>query len=386
MAREEKPYRVYKGGRVKGKVPAPPRPEKKRADGRVDYRGPSARPRRTGRTGWRRVNWRRVLVWGVPALVLLIVLWGVLSYFAFRGGVSDANKRLSPAASAALTRQSGLLLSTSTNILLLGTDHAQVAGRETDQHSDSIMLVHTDPKRHRIVFLSLPRDLLVQIPGYGDQKINAAYQLGGPSLAIKTVSAFTGLPINHVAIVDFANFKDMIDALGGITVNNPHAIRSNRFDCPYSTAARCQQWQGWRFPKGTIHLNGQKALIYSRIRENALDPSDSDVTRAGRQQQVMQAVMSKLTSPGVAIKMPFIGGDLMKPIATDLSAGQFAQIGWLKVRGHTLHCRLGGDPMTTGAGAVLSPNERNREVLARVTGDSAPQPSPPGEPYSGGCD
>jgi LCP family protein required for cell wall assembly len=381
MAREEKPYRVYKGGRTKGKVPAPPRPERKRADGRVDYRGPRARTPRRGV----RVSWRRALLWGIPTLVVLFVLWGGLSYLSFRGGVSEANDRLPAAAAAALTDQSGLLLSNETNILLLGTDHAQLPGREADMHSDSIMLIHTDPDRHRIVFLSLPRDLLVQIPGYGEQKINAAYQIGGPGLAIETVGQFTGLPIEHVAIVDFANFKDMIDALGGIDVSNPHAIRSNRFDCPYPTQARCQQWQGWRFPKGSIHLDGRRALIYSRIRENALDASDSDVTRAGRQQQVMQAVMSKLTSPTTAIKLPFIGGDLMKPIATDLTAGQFFQIGWLKVRGHTLHCRLGGDPESTGAGAVLVPNERNREVIAMVTGQSAPQPTPPGETYSGGC-
>jgi polyisoprenyl-teichoic acid--peptidoglycan teichoic acid transferase len=380
MAGEEKPYRVYKGGRVKGKVPAPPRPERKRADGRVDYRGPGGRTRTR-----RRISWRRRAIWLLPGFLVLLVLWGVTSYFAFRGGVSDANKRLPPAASAALTSQSGLLLSTGTNILLLGTDHAQVSGRETDQHSDSIMLIHTDPKRHRIVFLSLPRDLLVQIPGYGDAKINAAYQLGGPGLAIRTIRDFTGLPVNHVAIVDFSNFRDMIDALGGIDVVNPAPIRSNRFDCPYKTQAQCQRWKGWGFKKGTIHLNGHQALIYSRIRENQLNAGDSDITRGQRQQSVMQAVMSKLTSPGTLLKMPFIGGRLMKPIATDLSAGQFFQIGWLKVRGHTLHCRLGGDPESTAAGSVLSPNERNREVLAMVLGESAPQPPPPGQPYEGGC-
>jgi LCP family protein required for cell wall assembly len=379
MAREEKPYRVYKGGRVKGKVPAPPRPERA---GRRDSKGPSARER--PRRGGRRFN-RRRLIWLLPAFVVLLVLWGVASFFAFQGGVADANKRLSPAAAGALTKQSGLLMSKATNILLLGTDHATVTGRQTDQHSDSIMIIHTDPKRHRIVFLSLPRDLLVQIPGYGDQKINAAYQLGGPSLAIRTIHDFTGIDINHVAIVDFGNFREMIDALGGVDVNNPHAIRSNRFDCPYATQAQCQHWQGWRFPKGNVHLSGQKALIYSRIRENMLNRGETDVTRGQRQQAVMQAVMSKLTSPGTLLEMPFIGGKLMKPIATDLTAGQFFQIGWLKIRGHVLHCRLGGDPQTTGAGQVLSPNERNREVLAMVFGNSAPQPPPPGQPYEGGC-
>jgi hypothetical protein len=75
----------------------------------------------------------------------------------------------------------------------------------------------------------------------------------------------------------------------------------------------------------------------------------------------------------------------MKPIATDLTAGQFVQIGWLKIRGHVLRCRLGGDPESTSAGLVLSPNERNREVLAMVFGQSAPQPPPPGQPFEGGC-
>lgn len=382
MAGEQKPYRVYKGGRAKGKVPAPPRPERQRDGRRSNYRG--ADGRRPARVR-RRPSWRRVLAIGIPVLVLLAILWGVASYLSFRSGVADANRRLPAAASGALTKQSGLLMSTGTNILLLGIDHAAVKGREADRHSDSIMLIHTDPDKHRIVFLSLPRDLLVQIPGYGDQKINAAYQIGGPSLAIRTISQFTGLPVNHVAIVDFGNFREMIDALGGVTVDNPRAIRSNRFDCPYKTQAQCSQWQGWRFPKGELQLDGRKALIYSRIRENQLDPSETDVTRGQRQQQVMQAVMSKLTSPATLARMPLIGSSLMKPIATDLSAGQFAQIGWLKIRGRTLRCRLGGDPETTGAGAVLSPNERNREVLAMVLGQSAPQPAPPGEPYSGGC-
>jgi LCP family protein required for cell wall assembly len=381
MAREEKPYRVYKGGRTKGKVPAPARPERSQRSsaGRSDGGRGRARGRRTPGA------WRHRLVWLVPAFVVLLVLWGIGSYLAFGGGVADANKRLPPAAAAALTKQSGLLLSQETNILLLGTDHARVSGREGDQHSDSIMIIHTDPDRHRIVFLSLPRDLLVQIPGYGDQKINAAYQMGGPSLAIRTIHEFTGIEIDHVAIVDFANFRDMIDALGGVDVDNPRPIRSNRFDCPFKTQAQCESWQGWNFKKGTIHLSGHKALIYSRIRENQLDASESDVTRGQRQQAVMQAVMSKLTSPATALKMPFMGGKLMKPIATDLTAGQFVQIGWLKIRGHVLRCRLGGDPESTSAGLVLSPNERNREVLAMVFGQSAPQPPPPGQPFEGGC-
>ena len=80
----------------------------------------------------------------------------------------------------------------------------------------------------------------------------------------------------------------------------PAPILSNRFDCPYKTAQRCQQWEGWRFAKGKQHMDGRRALIYSRIRENRLDPRETDLTRGARQQAVMQAATAKLTSPGDA--------------------------------------------------------------------------------------
>jgi LCP family protein required for cell wall assembly len=384
MAPEEKPYRVYKGGRAKGKVPAPARQERPaRRDGRPQPKGPASR------RGGRRPNWRRRISLTLIALVVLLVVWGVASFLAFRSGVADANSRLDPSAAAALNDQSGLLLSHPTTILLMGTDHAKVNGREGDRHSDSIMLVFTDPKRHKVVYLSIPRDLRVPIPGYSDQKINAAYQIGGPALAMKTVRAFTGLDINHVAIVDFADFRDLIDALGGIDVVNPAPILSNRFDCPYATEARCQQWNGWSFKKGPIHLNGHQALIFSRVRENRLDAGESDVTRGERQQRVLQAVASKLTSVGTLAKLPFIGGTLLKPLSTDLSAGQFLQLGWIKFRSSassTLHCRLGGEAMSIGGQSVIEPSEDNRSVIAMVTGNSAPQPPPPGSgPYGPGC-
>ncbi len=395
MAGEEKPYRVYRGGRVKGKVPAPPKPAKeprRRAapgngrGGRSDYKGPG--PRSRGRTPGRHGR-RRIVLLTLLGLLLLLVVWAVASYLSFRGGVADANKRLDPTVRSALADQQGLVLSHPTTILLLGTDHASTNGREGDRHSDSIMLVHTDPKRHRLIFLSIPRDLRVPIPGYADQKINAAFQIGGPALALKTVRAFTGLDVNHVAIVDFADFRDLIDAIGGVTIRNPAPILSNRFDCPYSTQERCSQWQGWSFEKGTIHLDGHQALIYSRIRENRLNTAETDVTRGERQQRVLQAIAGQLTSIGTLVKLPSIGGDLLKPLSTDLSAGQFLQLGWLKFRSSsssTLHCRLGGDASTIGGQAVIEPTEENRNVIAMVVGNSAPQPPPPGSGlYGPGC-
>ena len=101
----------------------------------------------------------------------------------------------------------------------------------------------------------------------------------------------------------------------------------------------------WRFEKGTQTMNGKRALVYSRIRENQLDAGDSDASRAGMQQQVVQAIMDKASGPGTLFAMPWMGDDLMKPVATDLSPWQVLQLGWVKFRaGTTVHCRLGGVP------------------------------------------
>jgi LCP family protein required for cell wall assembly len=295
-------------------------------------------------------------------------------------------QQASPGIDTVLTKQNGLLMSNASDILLIGTDHSDNGqqGRSTDDHSDSLMLLRTDPSAHRLIYLSLPRDLRATIPGYGSSKINAAMQIGGPKLAIRTVEGFTGLPINHVVIVDFSSFVKLIDAVGGIDVDVPENILSDRFDCPYSTATRCQQWQGWRFHKGMTHMNGHTALIYSRIRINRLNPADSDISRGVHQQQVMQATLSKLASAGTFFRLPFKGGDLMKPLSTDLSTNDFIQLAWLKLRaGTTLHCRLGGRDLGDG---YLQPSESNIYVIQTVLGKTAPQPPNPADgPFGPGC-
>jgi polyisoprenyl-teichoic acid--peptidoglycan teichoic acid transferase len=374
MASDPKPYRLYRGGRVKGKVPAPARP---RRETPTDYRGPGAVPKR------RRIGRGRLIALIALVLLLLVVVWAVASWFSVSSGVSDANGRLDPDARAALTHQSGLLFSHPTTILLMGTDNATVGGREGDRHSDSIMLLRTDPSHHRLYYLSIPRDLVVPIPGAATQKINAAFQIGGPALAIRTIHDYTGLPINHVVVVNFAAFKDLIDALGGVTIDVPAPIRSNRFDCPYATQARCDQWPGWRFAKGPQHMNGERALIYSRIRENQLNPSETDFTRSARQQAVLNAVTSKLTSVGTLLGLPFSGGSLVKPLTTDLSTAQLLQLGWLKFRSSSsssVHCRLGGD---FGGGGTGAPSEDNPTTIEMFLGKSAPQ-APTGQ-FDPGC-
>jgi LCP family protein required for cell wall assembly len=382
--REEKPYRVYRGGRVKGKVPTIPRPTRDGQNGggaRRTYRGPG--PRRPA-SGWRTWRWRRWIALTLLALVVLFVAWLVAAYLSFSSGVQAANKRLPQAARLALQPDKGMMLSHATDILLLGTDHSVNAARASDQHSDSIMLLRTDPTHHKLFYLSIPRDLRVpNIPGHGPDKINAAMQIGGPRLAERTVHDYTGLAINHVVVVNFHSFSKLIDEIGGIDVNVPEPIHSNKFDCPYATNALCASWPGWIFSKGWQHMGGYRALIYSRIRENLLNPAETDITRGARQQQVMQALTSKLASVGTLFKLPFIGADLLKPLATDLTSTEFMQLAWLKFRaGDTLHCRLGG----TADGGYIDPSQDNAKVILMVEGLSAPQPPPPnGDTFPPGC-
>src|SRR5206468_1210062 len=136
MARQEKPYRVYRGGRVRGGVPLRTKPARREgADDDGRYRGPSKPARERTRWGWG----RRIGI-GIVALLVLFVVWSVAGYLSFAGGVSKANKRVSPATKAALDAQNGLLLSHATDILLLCTDHSNSDARASDRHSDSIML------------------------------------------------------------------------------------------------------------------------------------------------------------------------------------------------------------------------------------------------------
>jgi LCP family protein required for cell wall assembly len=374
MAEGTKPYRLYRGGRTKGKVPL----------GKPSQPAPKPKP---PKTPGRRRRWGLWIALSALGLVVLTVVWGVLGYLSFSRGVTEANERLPRRAVQALAPHEGSLLSDPATILVIGTDGGRAPGREGARRSDSILLLRTDPATHRLSYLSIPRDLRVEVPGYGTGKINAANQLGGPALTIRTVRALTGLPIHHVVVVDFDGFKELIDALGGIEVNVPRPILSNRFDCPY-TPERCREWEGWRFEKGPQHMDGRRALVYSRIRTNQLDPSDTDITRASRQQAVADAVGDEIASVGTFLRLPFVGDSLAAPLVTDLTAGELARLGWVRFRaddGRSIHCRLGGDSSTIGGESFILGSEDNVSVVSMFLGRTAPVPPAKGNLYAPGC-
>jgi polyisoprenyl-teichoic acid--peptidoglycan teichoic acid transferase len=379
MPAQDKPYRVYRGGRAKGRVPL----TRNVSPGSAQPPGSPAGPSTPGRR-----RWGRWVVVGLLVLLLLLVAWTITSYLAVSSGVSEANDRVPAGVRRQLAKKDGLLVSTPTTILVLGTDGGTQKGRAGANRSDSIMLLRTDPGKKRLAFLSIPRDLQVEIPEVGVDKINAANQIGGPALALRTVKELTGLHVNHVVFVDFDRFRELIDAVGGIDIVVPRKIRSDRFDCPYKTAKRCSEWPGWRFAKGKQHMDGRRALVYSRIRHNQLDPADNDFARSRRQQDVVEATLDKVTSLGTSLKLPFVGDQLAAPLATDLGAWQLMQLGWVYFRadkGKALHCRLGGDPATVGGESVILGSEDNVSTVAMFTGRSAPLGPPRGLPYAPGC-
>jgi LCP family protein required for cell wall assembly len=375
MAEGDKPYRRYRGGRTKGRVP-------------LDRgKRPAAQPGGGEEKARVRRRWGRWAVLTVVGLLLLTIVWGVLGYLAFASGVDEANQRLPRRAEGRLADLDGSLLSEPATILVIGTDGGKAPGRADARRADSLLLLRTDPGKHRLSYLSIPRDLRVDIPGYGSGKINAANQLGGPALTIATLRTLTGLPIHHVVVFDFDGFRELIDALGGVDVNVPRRILSNKFDCPYKPA-RCGAWEGWRFEKGTQHMDGRRALVYARIRTNQNDPSDSDLTRGSRQQAVADAVGDKIAGLGTFVRLPFIGDSLAAPLVTDLSAWEIARLGWVRFRAdssRSLHCRLGGEPSSDGGESIILGSEDNAEVISMFLRRSAPLAPPKGDLYGAGC-
>jgi polyisoprenyl-teichoic acid--peptidoglycan teichoic acid transferase len=139
------------------------------------------------------------------------------------------------------------------------------------------------------------------------------------------------------------------------------------------------------FPKGTITLDGRRALAYSRIRHTT-NPQDTDITRTQRQQLVMQSLSHQLVSFSSLLHLPSIGSSLAKPLTTDLSANELLGIGWNKFRAsRTLECHAGGTPQVIGGQDVLLSVPENRQVVQMFLGETAPIPASKGSLYDPGC-
>jgi LCP family protein required for cell wall assembly len=231
----------------------------------------------------RRARLRRTFALLTSALSVLVLLTAA-SGWLLTGYVSSHVGRVN--ADTAGTPLSGPL-----NILLAGVDarsglskherRVLHVGYATGRNSDTLMLVHITADHRRVEVVSLPRDSWVRIPGFGMNKINAAFGLGGPALMVRTVEDVTGLTVNDFVEVNFLGFVKIINALGGVNICLPFPV-----DDPYS---------GLHMAAGRHHVDGIVALEYARDRHSfAL----SDLTRITDQQQLISTVIAQADSAG----------------------------------------------------------------------------------------
>lgn len=215
-----------------------------------------------------------LFVLGLTALTPVIYLHHQLGQIHRINGVFDhlENRPSRPTTGPAAEAMNILLLGTDrrSDVATTGADARSSAWVPGEQRSDTMMLVHVDADRRGITVVSLPRDSWVPVPGYGMAKINAAFSYGGPSLAVQTVEQLTDVRIDHVAVVDWDGFRDLTDAIGGVTVTVPRTVYDSARDITWTA--------------GVHHLDGQQALYYVRQRYGL---PGGDLDRVRRQQQVL---------------------------------------------------------------------------------------------------
>jgi LCP family protein required for cell wall assembly len=290
-----------------------------------------------GRRRFRRPSARRVLALaglGLVTWVALSVVLFLVSAQIEQGKVSDATNSLLGGA--------GYPLTSPNTILVLGSDQR---GKDTAEpgasttapgRSDSILLLRIGGGSNSR--LSIARDTVVDIPGHGRDKINAAYAFGGSALAIRTVEQFTGVDVNHLIEVSFDEFPGLIDAMGGITYKGACVV--SKVNGGYANGGVTV-----RIRAGVpTHLNGDQALALARTRKNACNGRENDLTRARRQQRIIAAMKSRALSPAGFIRAPWISWHAPKTFRTDMSGPTLA--------GALAAMAVGGTPSTHVLGTL----------------------------------
>jgi LCP family protein required for cell wall assembly len=308
---------------------------------------PSRKPRGDKEPGRPRprapFNVRRVLKW----LALAALGWILLSFLAFAVSAQIQSFKLSGEAAEELNGNAMLLPSAQT-ILVLGTDarppgagdgntseecfEQQSKGEkphdpceEGEFRADTLMLIRAGGGAFRK--LSIPRDVFAEIPGQAPEKINAAFSHGGAALQIRAVEQFLGIEIDHIAIVDFTGFEELIDAVGGVEVDVPVKLCADIS----GGAGGGQGGVTLRLRKGENTLDGEKALAYARARKpvecpgpgpSAFSLGYDDFDRAKAQQAVINGIKGRLTDPLRLpynfVKGPIIGWEAPKAFVSDM--------------------------------------------------------------------
>ncbi len=200
------------------------------------------------------------------------------------------------------------------NFLVLGTDRR---GSEGNWRTDTIMVVGLDRQQSRAAVLSIPRDLYVQIPGFGWGRINQVDYLGekvlggdggGPALLADVVNTTLGVRVDHWACVDMSGFQSLVDAVGGVTIH---------LDCPFYEPIynlSTEQWEFFTLPPGDVTMDGETAYWFVRLRLR-----ESDIGRSQRQRQFLWALRDRVSQTNLIVRFPELWRVYREIFSTDLS-------------------------------------------------------------------
>ncbi len=274
-------------------------------------------------------RWKKIVLWGGVGLVVAILAAAGGFYWWFHSQVSASNDRVDQAIVDALNETtvpsaaSGVAASTTStlpespsamNIVLVGYDKRPEGSKEvTEGRSDTIILVRIDPDQGFISLLSVPRDTLADIPGYGLYKINGAYAFGGGALLIRTIQSEIGVDLDHYVALNLQGFQALTDALGGVYLD---------VDRHYLNLT--QSWEHIDLQPGYQLLNGGLALDYVRFRHD----DNIDFGRMARQQQFITAVREQALGWNLTLKVPKLIKALFSNLDTDLSANELIKLAY----------------------------------------------------------
>lgn len=210
-------------------------------------------------------------------------------------------------------------------VVVIGLDRRP--GTEGPSRTDTVLLLRIDPKDNEAAFLSIPRDSLMQVPvdggGYAQDRINTAFvynwspddEGAAPRAVMDTIEHNLGIKVDHYVIFDQYSAKDLIHAMGGVTVDNPVEFGQDDYSDDDVNV------QPQLFPVGKLDLDGYEAVAYGRIREGS-----SDFDRIERQQRVGAALIDKAASPLSIFRLPSAYGAYQDTVKTDMSMRQSAGV------------------------------------------------------------
>jgi LCP family protein required for cell wall assembly len=265
------------------------------------------------------------------------------------------------------------------NFLLIGSDKRPGGSFRTD----TMLVAILRPKDEQVTLISIPRDLWVNIPAWGMQRINTAYQHGeltgypggGPGLLKTTIETNLGVRIDHTAMVEFDGFRRIVDTLGGIDIPISCPYTDWRLIDPSYDPENENNWWLYTVGPGIVHMDGDMALWYARSRMKS-----SDFDRGRRQQEVLRAIYSKALSGDTLSKIPQLYADLNSLVATDLGLVDILQMASIaphmtnaNIRSYYIRPPLVTPWITPGGAYVLLPNDEQIQQMVLEASSASPR-------------